>query len=200
MKHLPKPCLIFQHSFRNFRGPWLWAVLKCSHPISSYGLLLFSAAHRKKPRCIFSPRPFIFGKGNTGIAVIAAELVRGSDHRFWPLKAAGALLPWNSSLFHHVSPAISFPARWCVRCLISGPGAFCHRLASSVHLMHNCPLLVCHSVESWCHLPYDQNSLEQSQAAHVYSCLGFLSDQTTTASFGIDSSFKSEFDFYQQTL
>ena len=53
----------------------------------------FLTAHRKKPQCIFSPRPFILVKGNLVILAIAAELVGGYDCSSRPLNATGVLLP-----------------------------------------------------------------------------------------------------------
>ena len=73
-----------------------------------------------------------------------------------PLRATGVLLPWNSPfqifLFHQCS-ALDFPTCWCSWCLISGPGSFCHRLASPGCLTYDCPLLVHHSMESQWHPP-----------------------------------------------
>lgn len=45
--------------------------------------------------------------------------------------------------------AFALGREWC---LISGHSPFCHSLASFVYLTHDCPLVVHHSVDSWCHL------------------------------------------------
>ena len=73
----------------------------------------FLTAHRKKPQCIFSPRPFILVKGNLVILAIAAELVGGYDCSSRPLNATGVYshetLHFRSFCFTSVLLLSTFP-------------------------------------------------------------------------------------------
>lgn len=79
---------------------WSWANLKYSHPIFFPPGCCFSQQPTgRSHKCIFSPVPFLFVKGNTVIAVIAAVLAgdEGSSSGFsWPWSVA-MVLPARSS-------------------------------------------------------------------------------------------------------
>lgn len=100
MKNLPKIYLIFIALIQEFQGMWSWANLKYSHPIFfPTGCCFSQQPTGRSHKCIFSPVPFLFVKGNVVIAVIAAKLVGEYDSSSGssrPLNVAIVLLQWNS--------------------------------------------------------------------------------------------------------
>ena len=85
--------LLLAHEFLEFQRAVAAGTSEIVTPHFFLQAVAFLTAHRKKPQCIFSPRPFILVKGNLVILAIAAELVGGYDCSSRPLNATGVLLP-----------------------------------------------------------------------------------------------------------